>query len=245
MILTAKDKTKKWLILILGCLLFLLSQFDRASVAVISPDLIQEIKVDTRQLSLISAAFFYAFALMQIPISMYLDGIGPRISMTALSLTAVVGTIVFDVGQSVPVLVVGRVMMGIGMACNLMGTLKLVTLWFTPKYFGTLSALVFSAGTAGNLIAATPLVLMAQAIGWRSSFWVIGAVNMLLAILFYVIVRDRPRKPFPKRPSRSSLKFDVRSITCSARKIIGSFHWGPFAAMAFLRPFNRFGPGLF
>lgn len=199
---------KRWLILILSCFLFLLSQFYRASIAVISPDLVKEINIDTRQLSWISAAFFYAFAIMQIPISMYLDGLGPRLSMTALSLVAVIGAFVFATGHSVPVLVAGRVLMGIGMACNLMGTLKIITLWFTPKYFATLSALVFSAGTAGNLIAATPLVLMAQNIGWRNSFWIIGAVNLFLVFLFYCIAQDRPKAAFSQSvPEPASTKF--------------------------------------
>jgi len=186
------DKIKRWLIFLLAGLLFLLSQFYRVSLAVISPDLLGELAVDSRQLSLISAAFFYAFAAMQIPISMYLDGIGPRISMAALSLVAVSGAVVFAAGHSVSVLVTGRVLMGIGMACNLMGTLKIISLWFTPRYFATLSALVVSMGTVGNLIAATPLVLMARAVGWRHSFLVIGAVNLLLVVLFYLIARDRP-----------------------------------------------------
>jgi len=188
------DSVKRWLIFILACLLFVLSQFYRASVAVISPDLIQEMAIDTRQLSLISAVFFYAFAITQIPITMYLDGIGPRISMTVLSLIGVIGAIVFAVGHSVPVLVTGRVLMGIGMACNLMGTLKIITLWFTPRHFATLSALVISTGTVGNLFAATPLVLMAQSVGWRNSFLVIGAINLFLAFLFYIIAWDRPRE---------------------------------------------------
>jgi sugar phosphate permease len=187
-----QDTSRRWLVFVLACQLFLLSQFYRTSVAVIAPDLIGELALDTGRLSLISAAFFYAFALMQIPIIMYLDGIGPRVSMTVLSLAAVAGAIVFAVGQSAAVLVAGRVLMGIGMACNLMGTLKLITLWFSPRYFATLSALVVSMGTIGNLFAATPLVMMAQAIGWRSSFGVIAAVNLLLTVLFYTVVRDRP-----------------------------------------------------
>jgi sugar phosphate permease len=206
---------KRWLIFILTCLLFVLSQFYRASVTVISPDLIQELAIDTRQLSLISAAFFYAFAMTQIPITMYLDGIGPRISMTVLSLIAVIGAIVFATGHSVTALVTGRVLMGIGMACNLMGTLKIITLWFTPRYFATLSALVISAGTVGNLIAATPLVLMAQSLGWRNSFFVIGAINLFVAFLFYVIARDRPSELIVQdvpRAASTKLREIARSI---------------------------------
>ena len=94
------DSVRRNIIFPIACLLFLLSQFYRASVAVITPDLIRDLSMDTRGLSLISAAFFYAFALMQIPISMYLDGIGPRMSMTVLSLIAVIGAVMFALGHS-------------------------------------------------------------------------------------------------------------------------------------------------
>ena len=213
------DRVRRWLIFILACLLFVLSQFYRASVAVISPDLIQELALDTRQLSLISAAFFYAFAIMQIPITMYLDGIGPRVSMTVLSLISVIGAIVFAVGHSVPALVAGRVLMGIGMACNLMGPLKIITLWFTPRHFATLSALIVSAGTVGNLIAATPLVLMAQSMGWRNSFLVIGAINLSLAVLFCLITRDRPRESMVHDVPRAA-STRLREIGRSLRHLV-------------------------
>lgn len=186
------DSIRYWLIFPLASLLFLLSQFYRVSVAVISLDLIQDLAIDTSGLSLVSAAFFYAFALMQIPISLVLDGIGARKSMTVLSMIAVIGAVMFALGNSLVVLVIARVLMGIGMACNLVGTLKLITLWYNPFRFGTLSALVFSLGTLGNLVAATPLVLMVQAVGWRNAFLIIAGFNLLITMMFYVVARDQP-----------------------------------------------------
>ena len=187
--------THRWLIFGMATALFLLSQFYRASTAVIAPDLIGELGLDTRGLSLVSASFFYAFALMQIPIGMYLDAIGPRIAMTALSLLGAAGALVFALGDSTGALVAGRVLLGIGMACNLMGTLKLITLWFPPLRFATLSALVLSFGTLGNMTAATPLVLMVQSLGWRTTFVVFAGINLLLTLLYFTVVRDRPQEP--------------------------------------------------
>jgi len=184
--------SRRWVIFFLACFLFVLSQFYRASVAVISPDLMAELALDARGLSLVSAAFFYAFAAMQIPIGLYLDSIGPRITMTVLTLVAVAGALLFAVGDSLPALVLGRALLGIGMACNLMGTLKLITLWFGPLRFATLSALVVSVGTLGNIVAATPLVVMVEAVGWRGAFLVFAAVNLMLAVVFFLVVRDRP-----------------------------------------------------
>jgi sugar phosphate permease len=186
------DRHRRWIILLTACLLFVLSMFYRASVAVITPDLIRDLGLDARGLSLISAAFFYAFAFMQIPISMYLDGIGPRISMTVLSIVAVAGALIFAWGECMPTLVIGRIFLGAGMACNLMGTFKLIASWFSPSRFATLSALVISIGTAGNITAATPLVLAVQAIGWRWTFTGFAVINLLLALLFFSVVRDRP-----------------------------------------------------
>jgi sugar phosphate permease len=188
-------KYRRWIIFFLSCFLFVLSQFYRASVAVISPNLIEDLALDARGLSLVSAAFFYGFAFMQIPIGIYLDSIGPRVTMTVLTLVAVAGAMIFAFSESMAMLTVGRALLGIGMACNLMGPLKLITLWFGPLRFATLSALVVSIGTAGNIVAATPLVLMVQAIGWRYTFMVFAGINLILAALFFLVVRDRPDEP--------------------------------------------------
>jgi hypothetical protein len=64
------------------------------------PDLISDLGLDTRGLSPISASFFYTLAIMQIPISMYLDAIGPRMAMPVLSLLGVSGAHWFSPGEN-------------------------------------------------------------------------------------------------------------------------------------------------
>lgn len=203
---------RRWSIYLISCLLFVFSQFYRSSIAVITPNLIADLHLDTEELGLISAAFFYAFAAMQIPVGLYLDRVGARFFMTALSSVAVVGAVVFAYGQSSAVLIIGRVLLGIGMACNLMGPLKLITAWFSPVYFATLSALFISVGTAGNIMAATPLVWLAGLVGWRTTFLLFAFSNLVIAILFFLIARDRPDdasiNPLPPDAKRrSSLGF--------------------------------------
>ncbi len=191
--------TRRWLIFFIISAMFFLSQFYRVSVAVISPNLIQEMGLGALELSTISAAFFYAFALMQIPVGIFLDSIGPRISMITLTLVAVIGAVLFSHGESAGWLTLGRALLGIGMACNFMGTLKLITIWFDAKQFATLSAFVVSIGTLGNIAAATPLVLMVQAIGWRKSFLVLAVITLLLVLLFSIIVKDQPDQAVSSR----------------------------------------------
>jgi sugar phosphate permease len=185
--------SRRWAIFLIASALFVFSQFYRASIAVISPRLMADVGLDPRGLSLMSAAFFYAFALTQIPIGIFLDRIGPRRTMTALSVVAVAGALVFAWGDSLAALATGRVLLGIGMACNLMGAFKLLTLWFSPLQFATLSALVVSIGTIGNLTATTPLALLVGWVGWRWTFSLFAGLNLALAAAFFVVVRDRPQ----------------------------------------------------
>ena len=198
------NKNRRWIIYLISCLLFTFSQFYRSSIAVISPNLVEELNLDTQDLGLISAAFFYAFAAMQIPVGLYLDRLGPRVLMTVLSLAAVAGAVIFAYGESAVALIVGRSLIGVGMACNLMGPLKLITTWFSPLYFATLSAIFVSVGTAGNIAAATPLVWLTEWFGWRTTFLLFALSNLVIAVLFYLIARDHPGDPPVSPPAVSA-----------------------------------------
>jgi sugar phosphate permease len=184
--------SRRWLIFAISTSLFFISQFYRVSNAVIAPMLIQDLSLDTEGLGLMSASFFYAFALTQIPIGLFLDKIGPRILMTALSTVGILGALVFSWADSLALGLTGRVLLGAGMACNLMGTFKLLTLWFSPRQFATLMGVVIAIGTVGNMVATTPLVILVEKIGWRAGFQLIAGLTFLLTFIFYLVVREPP-----------------------------------------------------
>ena len=211
--------SRRWMVFFLAGLLFVLSQFYRASMAVMFPDLSAGLNLDAAQLGRISAAFFYAFALMQVPLLLYLDRFGARVAMTLLTMVAAAGALVFGLARSGGELALARVLLGVGMAGNLMGTLKLIGEWFGPSRFATLSALVVSVGTVGNLAAATPLVLLVQAVGWRAAFWILAALTLALALLFFAVVRDRPEG---REAEAVALKAEsARSLFAGLRMLFG------------------------
>ncbi len=196
---------RRWIIFLLATSHFFLSQFYRTSNAVIAPELIHDLSLDTEGLGLMSASFFYGFAITQIPISLLLDKVGPRKLMTILSLLGILGAFIFSLADSLSMGLLGRILLGIGMACNLMGTFKLLTEWFEPLIFATLVGLVISIGTLGNMLSTTPLVMLVEQIGWRHSFQLIAATNLVLTLTLYIVVRDRPshtiRNPSSMQPS--------------------------------------------
>ncbi|MFH1102818.1 MAG: MFS transporter, partial [Pseudomonadota bacterium] len=180
--------------------LFLMSQFYRFSVAVIAPRLMLDLGIDTEGLSLMSAAFFYGFAFTQVPLAVFLDRIGARKTMATLNLVGVAGAIAFAVSDSLALLTISRLMLGIGMASNLMGTFKLISVWFHPGRFATLTTMVVSLGTGGTLMATTPLALLLEAMGWRASFLLFAGINLLLTMMLIIFVRDQPPKAVHPEP---------------------------------------------
>ncbi|MBU2498643.1 MAG: MFS transporter, partial [Proteobacteria bacterium] len=88
--------SRRWAIFTIASSIFFLSQFYRASNAVISMELLRDLSTDTQGLGLLSASFFYGFALTQIPLTLFLDRVGPRRMMTALSLLGVLGALIFS-----------------------------------------------------------------------------------------------------------------------------------------------------
>jgi len=184
--------SRRWIIFLLATSHFFLSQFYRTSSAVIATQLIQDLALDTEGLGLLSASFFYGFAATQIPIGLLLDKVGPRKLMTILSLLGILGAFIFSAADSLAMGLIGRILLGIGMACNLMGTFKLLTHWFGPLVFATLSGVVVSIGTLGNIVATTPLVMLVEHMGWRQSFQLIAGINLVLTLTLFFVVRDRP-----------------------------------------------------
>jgi len=115
---------------VVGSLGLVLSMFYRVSIAIISPDLAVELNLSSSQLGNLSAVFFYAFAFSQLPLGIALDRWGPRKVMSALGVVGVTGVFLFALAQTYISAILTRIIMGIGMSCNLMGVLTLLAAWF-------------------------------------------------------------------------------------------------------------------
>ncbi len=197
--------SRAWAIFAVTAVGFVLSMFYRSSVSIIAPQLVRQWGLTPAQLGVLSAAFFYAFAASQVPLGLALDRYGPRRVMTLLGAVAVAGAVVFALASSYSTAVTGRVLMGIGMSCNLMGTFTLMATWFPPERFATVNGLMVATGALGQMLAASPLAAMAETWGWQSAFFLIAAINAVELMALWIVVRDRPPTASSPPPPASPL----------------------------------------
>lgn len=224
---------RPFLIFIILSALYTLSMFYRVSNAVIAPNLIRDLSLDAETLGILGGAFFYAFALLQIPMGPMLDRMGPRIIITSSSLIGAVGAFFFAFGNSFPAALLGRILIGAGMASILMGSLKVFTLQFPLEKFATLMGTFVSIGTLGSILAASPLAYLTSTIGWRMTFMIAGGITSLLAFLTFWILGEGRKNP--KNLNASSSAQPEIKIQQSIRLILGSIAFWQISTVAFFR----------
>jgi MFS family permease len=173
-------------------LAYLLSQFFRAFLAVIAPELARDVGLGAGDLGLVSGAFFVTFAVAQIPIGIALDRVGPRLTVAVLMLAAVAGSLLFGVADRPWQPVVGMGLIGIGCAPVFMASLYIIGRTKSAAGFATWSSLIVAVGSLGNLFAATPFASLVAAYGWRAAMTAIGLVTAASALSVLVFVRDPP-----------------------------------------------------
>lgn len=191
-----------WRVFLVFFLAYFLSYFFRSANAVLAPDLSRDLALGPAQLGLMTSLFYLSFALVQIPLGPLLDRYGPRAVTPGLMLVGFAGSLIFGNAQSFAVLALGRVLLGIGFAGVLMGAMKAFSLWFPDKRYATTSSLLVALGSTGALVAATPLAVLKEAVGWRGVFgWGSLAIAAVACAVFFFTRNTPPGVPWPKGKS--------------------------------------------
>lgn len=184
--------------LILG---YVLSQFYRAFLAVLTPVLKTDLGATPEDLASASGWWFLTFAVMQLPVGAALDRIGPRLTAAVLLLVGAGGAAVFAMAQGPGALVWAMALIGVGCAPVLMASYYIFARQFSPAVFGTLAGMVIGIGSLGNIAASLPLSAAVEAFGWRGTVWALAAVTAAVALAILVLVRDPARVQHTQRGS--------------------------------------------
>ena len=186
-----KYKNQFFYIMLVLCAGYTVSQFLRTSVGVLSPNLMNDFNINPNNMGLLGGVFFLSFAIFQIPAGILIDKYGPRKVMSSVIIFAVLGSIIFALSNSFYILLIGRVLMGLGCSICLMGSLVLITRWTDSDQFSKLAGIILAVGGIGGLLATTPLSYFSELFGWRLSFWLAAAVTFCVMVLYYFILEDR------------------------------------------------------
>lgn len=174
-------------------LAYVLSQFYRAFLAVMTPVLTKDLGVTAAELASASGWWFLAFAAMQIPIGAWLDRVGPRLTSGLLMAVGAGGAVLFAQATGAFQIKLAMALIGVGCAPVLMASYFIFARQFSPAVFGTLAAVTLGVGTLGNVASSLPLSWAVAAFGWRETVLALAAVTGAVALAILALVRDPER----------------------------------------------------
>ena len=170
---------------------YFLSYFYRTINAVIAAELSSTMHLRASDLGLLTGVYFLFFAALQLPVGIALDRYGPRRVQGTLLLVAAVGAASFGVAQTLTGFIIGRALIGLGVAAALIAGLKSIRLWFPKERLALLNGFFIMLGTLGALTATVPAELIMGWVGWRSLFEGLAIITAACALVILVLSPDR------------------------------------------------------
>jgi sugar phosphate permease len=171
---------------------YLLSFFHRTAPAAIAGELTRAFDIGAAILGTLAATYFYVYTLLQIPVGVLADTLGPRRILTVGSLIAALGSLLFGLAPAWEVAAAGRTLVGVGVSVAFIAILKICALWYPAERFATVVGITMFAGNLGAVAAGAPLAWVVAYASWRSVFVALAVLSALLAVGAWWRVRDRP-----------------------------------------------------
>jgi MFS transporter, OPA family, sugar phosphate sensor protein UhpC len=196
----------RWVILGFAILAYGTSQFSRQNYTGVQKFIAEDLSLDRGTLGLMGSAFFYAYALLQMPWGIAADRFGSR-SIIGLGILLTAVTMVgFATASSPESLIVWRILSGIATAAVYVPTAGMIARWFRD------SERSFSQGTLGGVGGALgegmaffllPVLAIYFASGWREGMNMIALAIAVMGVLCLAFLKSAPsgevattRKPF-------------------------------------------------
>ncbi|WP_020651909.1 MFS transporter [Massilia niastensis] len=175
-----------------------LSSLLRNVNAVLASQLVGELALGPGQLGLLTSAFFFAFALVQLPVGMALDRYGPRRVQLAMLVVAGCGALLFAHGAGFGQLLLARAVMGCGLGGCFMAAVKAVSTWIAPSRLPSVHGYLIAVGGLGAATATLPVRRMLEYTDWRGLFVLLAAAIACTALLI-ALLYPRTGQPAARR----------------------------------------------
>ncbi|NCT56439.1 MAG: MFS transporter [Legionella sp.] len=186
-----QQKLYPWIVWLLGAGFFFYKYLVQVSPSVMTNDLMSTFHINAAGLGNLSAFYFYAYLIMQVPVGILLDKYSPRLLTTGAILLCGLSTLIFAHTHTLWLACIARALIGTGAAFAAVSCFKLVTLWFKPKRFALVSGLCMTAAMLGGVGGQMPLSYLTEAVGWRMALQLVGVLGLILGAVYALIIRDK------------------------------------------------------
>lgn len=189
----------------------LVNYLDRSTLSIANHSIREEMHLSASQMGLLLSAFSLPYAIAQLPIGVLLDRLGSRIMLGFGMLIWSVAQLAGGFVQTLNQFFVARFLLGIGEAPQFPAGAKVMSDWFAVKERGRPTGIFVASTTIAPALAPPLLTALMLNLGWRGMFITMGGVGVIVAVVWYLIYRDR--RDVPLEPEETAYLEDGRVNT--------------------------------
>ena len=205
----------RWVILGICLLGFMQVHIHRVGFAPLIPTFMGDLGITYAAAATIMTAYFWTYALVQVPVGILADRLGPRRMMLTFLGVLVVGVIAFPLSRDYTQSLVTRSLIGLGAAGVWLPGLRLIHEWFPPQERGRATGLFSAGGGIGGTTALVLVPVLAAHLGWRWGYAMTLVPLLITLALIYLLVRPGPLAE-RRSPAAAS-----RGTTAALKDVLG------------------------
>lgn len=199
--------------LALLCLLLTILMLDRVCISVAGPRMQTALHIGPVGWGWVNGAFSLAFALFEVPAGILGDRIGPRRILTRIVLWWSAFTALTGAVFNMPLLLIVRFLFGAGEAGGYPNASVVIARWFPVVERGRAFGFILMAGQVGGALSPLLVVPIQAHYGWRATFWFLGVLGPLWAVVWSFWYRDSPSEKAGVTPAELAETDELRSQT--------------------------------
>lgn len=187
------NSRRSWLIFGVAVAAYMVAVLQRSSLGVAAVEATERFQVTAAALSTLTVVQLIVYALLQIPVGVMLDRVGPRFLLTLGAVLMCIGQTTLAIAPTLGVAVIGRILVGAGDAMTFISAIRLLSAWFDGKTLPIVSQLLGTSGQLGQVISAFPLSLALHGLGWTPTYLAAASLSVIVIIVLAVVNSDSAR----------------------------------------------------
>ena len=212
------------IVLTLLCVMYLITYVDRVNIATAAASIQRELALSNTKLGFVLSVFGYPYLLFQVFGGWVGDRFGPRWTLFSCGVIWAAATILTGLSSGLMMLLLARVMLGVGEGATFPVATRAMQTWTTPDRRGFAQGITHACSRLGNAITPPIVAWLIALVTWRGSFVVLGCCSLVWVIAWVSYFRDNPSEHFAMRPDELAALPNRGVATIVADRQIP---WGP------------------
>lgn len=188
----AKRTKMRWNVAAMMWAAIAINYIDRTVLSAAAPKIQSEFGLGPLEMGIVLSAFFWSYALLQVPAGYLADRFGQRKTLGIAVLWWSLATAVTGFATGFKSLIGLRIALGVGEAAAYPSNAGIASKWFPSKERATVAGIFDSGSKFGGAIALPMIAWLITLYGWKETFAIVGALGIAWSLVWWWMFRDSP-----------------------------------------------------